>query len=344
MGIGGNRTLWRYGICTKGGDFKDTALAQKACTVVDCFMSDSREKGTLLPVIVWDDLLAAASSCPSIVPRPDLSDPVYDLNKRIIHELTRHVCLGPSLPGRVYCAGEPTSFGHALEADVNFVWSLLPPFDKHEGNVLDSKKVQHLLTLVNAIVSHELYEVSSNIFFGTCKALILELQVGSVTLKDQKAICVATDALVQEGIVLRDTLGPITVLLPSLIFLRCWKPNIMSRTAILHALIEIDMFKVLNRLGDKGLTWLWSANKNGFHSGNNTAPVASLITFVIRGSFESRTGPESQPEDFRWLEYLFLSENSAPIVAMFTFQGTRDAPQVWSRSEMIFCFSFLRSP
>ncbi|KAF9003157.1 hypothetical protein BDZ89DRAFT_1081087 [Hymenopellis radicata] len=311
--------LWHYGIFTDKGDFEATTVARKACAVVRCLMSEPRETETRLPVIVWEDLLAAASSCPSI-PRPDLSDPVYYLNDMITNELTRRVRFGRRESSDMYYDIHPISFEGALYASENFVWSLLSPFDKYQGNALDSTKVQRLLSLVNAIVSRGLYEVSSGIFFGTCKELICELQAGSVTLKDQEAICVAADTLLQERTA---DFGPNTVFFPSLLFLHCWTPHATvrsTRNAVLLDLIEMDMFQTLHEIEDIEV-WLWSSPHT-----NNTAPVASLVVTLIHSSFEPRMGAGAELEDSRWLEYLCLPANSATIVSLVAFQGTTQTP------------------
>ncbi|KAF9003472.1 hypothetical protein BDZ89DRAFT_1081005, partial [Hymenopellis radicata] len=320
------------GHCLIQGDFEATTVARKACAVVRCLMSEPRETETRLPVIVWEDLLAAASSCPCI-PRPDLSDPVYYLNDMIINELTRRVCFGRRELSDMYYDIHPISFEGALSASENFVWSLLSPFDKYQGNALDSTKVQRLLSLVNAIVSRGLYEVSSEIFFGTCKELICELQARSVTLNDQEAICVAADTLLQERTA---DFGPNTGFFPSLLFLHCWTPHATvrsTRNAVLLDLIEIDMFQTLHEIED---IEVWSYPHN-----NNTAPVASLVVTLIRSSFEPRMGAGAELEDSRWLEYLCLPANSATIVSLVAFQGTTQTPAsvVQVRDDLLHFFS-----
>ncbi|KAF9015959.1 hypothetical protein BDZ89DRAFT_418984 [Hymenopellis radicata] len=325
--------------------FDDTAPAQKACTVVHRFMLDPRVKQTRLPAIVWKDLLAAASSCSSILV-PDLSDPAPNLNNMITEELTSRVCQGwkPS-DSDTYDSIHPITFEDALRASENFVWSLLSPFDKHKGNALDSNKVQRLLSLVNAIVSRGLPGVSRKIFFGTCKELTCHLQAGSLTHKDQEAICLAADTLFLKTrrTVFEDAFGPEVVLLPALLFLHCWKPHITTqnaRSGILLALIKLDMFKALDEVEGIG-RWCW--RDYCFRTNIHTAPVASLVTSVICRSFESHMSPESYLEDSRWIDYLSSSDNSTAIVSMFTLQGTTDTPAsvVQVRADLLRFFSSL---
>ncbi|KAF9020740.1 hypothetical protein BDZ89DRAFT_1072047, partial [Hymenopellis radicata] len=158
---------------------------------------------------------------------------------------------------------------YALCADVNFVWSLLLPFRQAQGECTGFSKVQRLLSLVNATVSAELYETALK-FLWNLQGTYLELQVGSVTLKDQEAICVAADAILQERTTFPSHLRP-----------------------------HHNMFKVLNRF--KGIG---SGVQQNVSQENNTAPVASLITFVIRGA--------SSHGRLRWLEYLSCPK-TAPI-------------------------------
>ncbi|KAF8901620.1 hypothetical protein CPB85DRAFT_1564856 [Mucidula mucida] len=296
-----------------------------ACTFLGLIMSEPRNSQTRLPAVVWEKLLEAAPLVFRRVVIPGQPDPIQ--NHMILRELKRRVCFGElGRSDRYDNYTHPISFEDALCTSEHFVWSLLWPFDNHEGDPLDSEKVQRLLSLVNAF---SLYSpvVEGNhwheIVLGTWQQIICGLQVGSVTRKDQDAICVAADIFLRQRAVFQTTFGPAAVILPTLSFLYCCQTptSHSARTDIVLALIEIDMFAALRALGHIEY-WLWS-----YGGVNHATSALSLCTSVIRASFESRSvGSASCSEDSCWLEYLSLPENSAAIVSIFTFQGSLRTP------------------